>query len=37
MIKERSKFKKKISDSSQMMLKLGRNIQWIEVDDVVSN
>ena len=30
MIKE-AKFSKLFSDSSQMMLKLGRNMRWIEI------
>ena len=40
----RANFSKKISDSSHIMLKLGRNIRWVEIllnflkiDGVISN
>ena len=43
MIKE-ANFSKFFSDSSQMMLKLGRNTRWVEIlgnlkkfDDIISN
>ena len=43
MIKE-ANFSKFFSDSSQMMLRLGRNMRWVEIlcnlknfDDVISN